>query len=63
MSFVLAGFCAVNCWVIPKLWEPIYVRRVLTAPHPPGRGILVRMRGVQREPLSTKAPPALLLAA
>jgi hypothetical protein len=43
MSFVLAGFCAVNCWVIPKLWEPTRVRRNPIHPGPPHGGIVLRI--------------------
>ncbi len=63
MSLVLAGFCAVNCWVIPKLWEPTRVRRIPVTPKPPKGGIVVRMRPLARPPLRTAAQPALLLAA
>ncbi len=62
MSFVLAGFCAVNCWVIPKLWEP--ERRIRRNPIllPPRGGVVVRMRPRvgQRVGMAAQAP---LLAA
>jgi len=62
MSFVLAGFCAVNCWVIPKLWEPTRVRRNPLPPRPPRGGVVVRMRPRVR-PTRLTAQPGLRLAA
>ncbi|GEM_PF-6263449 len=62
MSFVLAGFCAVNCWVIPKLWEPVYARRLALPPRPPRGGTVVRIRPPYRR-LSNTADVPMLLAA
>ena len=63
MGFVLAGFCAVNCWVIPKLWEPVRMRRIAVIPTPPRGGTVVRIRPVARMALHRAAQPGLLLAA
>ena len=63
MSFVLAGFCAVNCWVIPKLWAPLLMLRV-TVPHPPRGGAkVVRMGPIARTAFRPAAQSHLLLAA
>jgi hypothetical protein len=63
MSLVLAGFCAVNCWVIPKLWAPLLVLRV-TRPCPPrGGGRVVRLHPAARQPFGPSAAQGLLLAA
>ena len=63
MSIVLAGFCAVNCWVIPKLWEPRLIWRHPVLPGPPKGGIVVRIRPPVRPSSRTAAQPALQLAA
>lgn len=64
MSFVLAGFCAVNCWVIPKLWEPeLRLRRKVIPPRPPRGGVVVRMRPRVRQGARSAAQAPLLLAA
>jgi hypothetical protein len=63
MSLVLAGFCVVNCWAIPKLWWPA---RMLSCPvlsTPPGGGRVVRMRPAARPAFRPAAPSAWLLAA
>jgi len=63
MSFVLAGFCAVNCWVIPKLWAPLLMLRV-TVPRPPRGGAkVVRLGTVARPAFRPAAQSGLLLAA
>jgi len=61
MSFVLAGFCAVNCWVIPKLWEP-RLRRHLILPWPPKGGTVLRICPIARPALGLSEPPARLAA-
>lgn len=63
MSFVLAGFCALNCWVIPKLWEPIFMRRKQIPPPSPKGGIVVRLDQRQKCPPYQPGQPALLWAA
>jgi hypothetical protein len=63
MSFVLAGFCAMNCWVVPKLWEPTRVRRNPILPGPPNGGVVLRMRPARPAAAITSAQPPLLLAA
>ncbi len=63
MSFVLAGFCAVNCWVLPKLWEPGRVRRLVVPPQPPRGGTVVRMRPLKGRLVTPMEAAALLLAA
>ncbi|MGO9060206.1 MAG: hypothetical protein ACLQU2_22925 [Candidatus Binataceae bacterium] len=63
MSLVLAGFCAVNCWVIPKLWAPLLVLRV-TVPRPPRGGVkVVRLGPAARTAFRPAAQSGLLLAA
>ena len=63
MSLVLAGFCAVNCWVISKLWAPLLVLRVAGPCPPRGGGRVVRLRPVARPAFRPAAQPGLLLAA
>ncbi len=59
MHLVLAGFCAVNCWVIPKLWEERHRwRRTPISPRPPKGGIVIRIR-----PAVIKTDQPMLLAA
>lgn len=59
MSYALAGFCAVNCWVISKLWETVRARRRMTPPTPPRGGTVVRM---PRAELTSPHPPMLMAA-
>ena len=63
MSLVLAGFCAVNCWVIPKLWAPLLVLRVAGPCPPRDGGRVVWLRPVARTAFRPPAQPGLLLAA
>ncbi len=62
MHFVLAGFCAVNCWVIPKLWEHRHRLRNPGYAGPPRGGTVVPIRP-GRHPHVTITEQPLLLAA
>jgi hypothetical protein len=63
MPYALAGFCAVNCWVVSKLWEMFRARRLMQPPNPPHGGTLVRLRPRQVRSLAVAAQPPMALAA
>jgi hypothetical protein len=63
MAYALAGFCAVNCWVVSKLWEMFRARRLTHPPNPPHGGTVVRLHRHRARHMAVAAQPPMALAA